>query len=75
MRDAVGLVLQEWPRACLFGFYERFSVLWRKIRGSATAPARHCCRRLALAMLLVALVVVHSRFTYDTQGLLLKRCL
>jgi hypothetical protein len=31
-------------------------------------PARHCCRGLALALLLalllVALVVAHSRFTY-----------
>jgi hypothetical protein len=34
----------------------------------AHEPARHCCRRLALALALalfvVALVVVHSRFTY-----------
>jgi hypothetical protein len=43
---------------------ERFSVLWRRKRNAAAAPACHCCRRLVLALLLVALVVVHSRFTY-----------
>jgi hypothetical protein len=53
---------------CLFVFYERISVLRRRTRDAATAPARRCCRRLALALALalfvVALVVVHSRFTY-----------
>jgi hypothetical protein len=67
MRDAVGLVLfgNGHAPACSF-FYERLLVLWQRTRGSATAPARHFCRRLALALLLllVALVVVHSRFTY-----------
>jgi hypothetical protein len=56
------------PACSLFSFCERISVLWRRTRGEATAPARHFYRRLAL--LRVALAVVHSQ-KIDTQVLLL----
>jgi hypothetical protein len=34
-----------------------------EMKNAGAAPTCHCCRRLALALLLVVLVV-HSRFTY-----------
>jgi hypothetical protein len=41
-RDAAGLVLRTWPRACLFGFYERLSA------SASRPPARRAqARRLA----------------------------
>jgi hypothetical protein len=40
-RDAAGLVLRAWPRACLLVFYERSSVLCPI---SPIAKGKRCCR-------------------------------